>query len=336
MKAYQLETVRCNFCGCDRFSTYIKGAKELYIGLDEYFNIVECTACGFKFTNPRPTRETIGYFYPDSARYYQPKTLRLPSRVKKSVLARHYGYPFEMLPKYVDLPVFIHYRLKRKFELAHVPYFVRGGRILEVGCSWGEYLYKMQALGWQVIGTDINERAVRFAADELGIPSVRCGSMDDMDFEDAFFDAVRMGMVLEHLHDPMSSLHRLNRLMKANGVLILSVPNISGFEMRLFKDKAYPLQVPQHLNHFTPSTIRRFLEKTGFVIERLLHHREETDLIKSAGYLENRVLSSALNNKAVRKALVRPFIKALSAAGRTSRMTVFARKACPGRRGHAP
>lgn len=340
MKAYLLETVRCNFCGSGRHSVYIKGARERYIGLDEFFDVVECADCGFRFTNPRPTRETMGYFYPDSAGYYQPKMPRPPSAIRtaveRSVLASHYGYPFKRLPRYIDVPASVLYRLKRKFEFAHVPFFVEGGRLLEVGCSWGEYLHKMRALGWRVFGTDINRKSVQFAVDRLDIPSVRCGGIDDLDFEEGFFDVVRLGMVLEHLHDPMGALSRLHGLLKEDGVLILSVPDISGFEMRLFKDRAYALHVPQHLSHFTPSTLRRFLEKAGFSVERLLHHREETDMIRSAGYLENRLLLTVLNNKLTRKALVRPLIRALSVTGKTSRMTIFSRKTAPGRRARTP
>ena len=106
----------------------------------------------------------------------------------------------------------------------------------------------------------------------------------------------------------------------------MSIPDISGFEAVLFRDKAYTLHVSNHLNHFTPETIRLFIRRTGFITERIVHHGGDTDMIKSAGYLENKVFFHIIKIFPVRKLLLRPLIRVLSLLGKTSRMTVFARK----------
>lgn len=326
---YELETINCNYCGSDKYRIYIKDARELYNGLDGTFNVVECKECGFRFTNPRPTRDTIGYFYPDTAGYYKPEKPRQRSGLKQrfvnSILSNYYGYKLKRLPKFLDFPVYLLYRLKRKMDMFHIPMFVENGKLLDIGCSWGGYLYKMKKLGWDVYGVEINKKAAKFAVDEFGL-KVKNGSIDEISFEDTFFDVINMGMVLEHLYDPTDALYKANKILKINGWLILSIPDISGFEASLYKDKAYTLQVPQHLNHFTPKTIRLFLKKTGFKAEKIVHHKSDTDIIKSASYLENKILFNAVNNKLIRKIFVKPFVKFLSLIGKTSRMTVYARK----------
>ena len=82
---YELETVPCNFCGSDAYSIYIKDAKELYNRLEGTFSVVTCNRCGFKFTNPRPTIGTIGYFYPDTAGYYRPEKPKRALRIKDRI-----------------------------------------------------------------------------------------------------------------------------------------------------------------------------------------------------------------------------------------------------------
>jgi 2-polyprenyl-3-methyl-5-hydroxy-6-metoxy-1,4-benzoquinol methylase len=326
---YKLEKVNCNICGSNEYAVYIKDAEELYNGLDGTFDVVQCVKCGFKFTNPRPTPDTIGYFYPVTAGYYKPehpkRVAGLKKRLVNSILTNYYGYHLGGIPKILDFSMYLFYRVKRKFDLAHIPRYVEHGKLLDVGCSWGKYLCSMKNLGWEVYGIEMHEQAVKYAAEELGL-KVRQGTIDNMDFGDAFFDVINMSMVLEHLHDPSGILIEAYRLLKANGRLILSIPDISGFEAWIFRGKAYCLHVPQHLNHFTPETVGLLLEKTGFRVEKLLHHNSVTDMIKSASYLDNKLLFRILSSKLVAKLFVRPVVKVLSLVGKTSRMTVYAIK----------
>jgi 2-polyprenyl-3-methyl-5-hydroxy-6-metoxy-1,4-benzoquinol methylase len=331
---YDLETVPCALCGSDLHDVYFSRAKELYNGFDEYFDVVRCRECGFVFTNPRPTAATIGCFYPDSAQYYQPKASRVTSgnwsrtkwkkALQQSVLARRFGYELRRLPSLVDFLPGLLWRIK--LRLAHVPRFVPKGRLLDIGCAWGGYLWRMQELGWEVYGVELNGEAARFAREELGLANVRSGSFAELDFPDGSFDVVHMSMVLEHLHDPAEALRRISKLLRHDGQFILSVPDISGFEARLFKDKCYTLQVPQHLSHFSPETATRLLRQAGFVVEEILHQRAKKDFLQSAAYLENKFLARVLKNPLVKGAVLGPLVGILAALGKTSRMSIFARK----------
>jgi 2-polyprenyl-3-methyl-5-hydroxy-6-metoxy-1,4-benzoquinol methylase len=331
---YDLETVPCALCGSDRHDVYLSQARELYNGLEARFDVVRCRQCGFVFTNPRPTPATISCFYPDSARYYQPKASRLKAGIwsrerwkkalQQSVLSRRFGYELRRLPFLIDfLPGML---WRKKLRLAHLPRLVPGGRLLDIGCAWGGYLWRMQELGWEVHGIELNAEAARYAREELGLANVHCGSFADLDFPDGSFDVVHMSMVLEHLHDPVEALDKIGKLLRRDGQFILSVPDISGVEARFFKDKCYTLQVPQHLSHFSPQTVTRFLRQAGFVVEEILHQRAKKDFLQSAEYLENKALARVLKNPLVRGAVLGPLVGILSALGKTSRMSIFARK----------
>lgn len=334
---FDLETVSCPLCGSDRYDIYLSRAKELYNGLNAWFDVVRCRQCGFVFTNPRPTEATIGCFYPDTAQYYQPKTNRAKSGnwsnkpwkrvLQQSVLTSRFGYPLRQAsPLLAALSTLV---WCKRLRLAHLPQFVPGGRLLDIGCSWGGYLWRMQELGWDVHGIELNTEAARFAREDLGMTNIRTGSFADLDYPDGSFDVVHMSMVLEHLYNPGDALLRVNRLLRVGGQFILSVPDISGFEARIFKDKCYTLQVPQHLSHFSPETLTRFLQKTGFVLEEIIHQRVKRDFTQSAEYLENKALARLLNFPLVRGVVLGPLTGVLAALGKTSRMSVFARKEGP-------
>lgn len=331
---YDLETVPCALCGSDRHEVYLRQAKELYNGLDARFDVVRCRQCGFVYTNPRPTAASIGCFYPDSARYYQPKTSRVTAgnwsrkgwkrALQQSVTARRFGYPLRrVLPLLDALPALA---WRKKLRLAHVPHFVVNGRLLDIGCAWGGYLWRMQELGWEVHGIELNAAAARFAREELGLANVRAGSFADLDYPDASFDVVHMSMVLEHLYEPGAVLRRIHKLLRPGGQFILSVPDITGFEARLFGDRCYTLQVPQHLSHFSPETMTRFLSQAGFAVEEILHQRAKRDFTQSAEYLGNRPLARVLKHPLVRGLVLGPLVALLAALGKTSRMSVFARR----------
>ncbi|MHB8708500.1 MAG: class I SAM-dependent methyltransferase [Desulfuromonadales bacterium] len=327
---YTMERVPCALCGSLRHEIYLRQAKELYNGLDAWFDVVRCRDCGHYFTNPRPTAETIACFYPDSARYYQPKSARadadkaVGSRLQRSVLASSFGYPFSRLPKIIEFPLCRW--AGRRHLAAHVPRFVQGGRLLDIGCAWGGYLSRMRSLGWDVCGVELNDTAAAYARESLGL-DVRTGTVERIDALEGTFDVVHMSMVLEHLYDPLGSLKSIGRILKGGGQLILSVPDLSGCEARFFGDKAYTLQVPQHLQHFTPTTITAFLEKTGFRVERIVHQRTKADIVKSAAYLERRWLNSLLNSALFKGLVLSPLTTLLAWCGKSSRMSVYAIKA---------
>ena len=219
--------------------------------------------------------------------------------------------------------------MKRSLEIRGIPHFHQNGRLLEVGCSYGSYLKVMKELGWEAAGVEPNRKAAEFGGKELGVRII------NDTFENATinekFDVIAMRMVLEHLPSPSKALKKAYELLKEDGELIIIVPDFSGIEFRLFKQHCYALQVPNHLNHFTPSTIRRFCEKYGLKVERIIHHKFDRDFVASAQYMKesNRWLAPVLSNKFFRKTFLKVVVSLLSYLGMTSRMTVWARKDGP-------
>ncbi len=329
LETYEMELVPCTLCGGESFTDCITGAKDLYNHLDGEFNVMRCDNCDFVLTNPRPTRETIGYFYPDSTGYYQPETITpkttMKERIFQSLLANSHGYPLPRLPKIVDALVGWYWR--SKIRLNHFPDFWRPeARLMDIGCAWGRYLKIMQGYGWDVHGLEFNQQAVDYARNELGLTNVRQGMLEDHAYDDGFFDVVHMSMVLEHLHEPQDALAKIARMIKPDGQVILSVPNFASYEREKFDRYWYALQVPVHLNHFTPVTLRQVLDDVGLRATRIIHHKTDRDFINSARNAGNERLASILKCSPIRNILLRAFVSMLARRGRSGRMTVYACK----------
>lgn len=302
-----LEHVSCPL-GCPKSDEVVLTGRDLLHNLPGEFTVVKCRTCGLMRTTPRPTLETIGFYYPDDYGPYLGTQVRQakPSSIKK-LLKRVFNLNTQRLPSLAP------------------------GRMLEVGCASGAFLHQMASQGWQVQGIEFSEKAAQAAA-QLGY-RVHAGPLETAPPPDEAFDLMVGWMVLEHLHDPIGGLQKLREWAKPGAWLVLSVPNSASLEFRLFKEKWYALQVPTHLHHFTPETLGRVLQAGGWTLETVHHQRVLSNLIASTGYaLRDKgyvKLGGELISFPERGAwwvyALYPLAWLFSVFGQTGRMTVWAR-----------
>jgi SAM-dependent methyltransferase len=203
------------------------------------FEVAHCVACGFAVTTPQPAPSEIGNYYP----------------------CGYYGALGDRrFPKVVEvLQEALYTHRVRKIEAA----LGKKGRVLDVGCGRGWLLKEFRRQGWEVQGTELSDSAATYARQVLNLP-VETGSLDTIGFPANHFDAVTLWHVLEHVSDPRAILAEVNRVLKPGGVLLVSVPDFSGFEARFFRDKWFHLDVPRHVTHLTKDTLERALCGAGF------------------------------------------------------------------------
>lgn len=149
----------------------------------------------------------------------------------------------------------------------------RNACVLDVGCGTGS-LSKiiMESRSAQLTGIEPDtERAT--AAMKRGI-NVVAGFFDKqaiMNMEE--FDAVVFADVLEHLPDPSVALGLAYKVLKPNGMVVASVPNIAHWTVRWnllcgrFDYEACGIMDATHLRWFTESTIRVLFERNGYRVE---------------------------------------------------------------------
>jgi SAM-dependent methyltransferase len=134
----------------------------------------------------------------------------------------------------------------------------RGKRVLDLGCRSGA-LTRHFLEGNTVVGLDVDPAALEKAA-ALGIEPVQANVEDGLPFEDASFDAVVAGELLEHLQFPDALVAEIRRVLRAGGVLAGSVPNAFRVQSRLrFLRGRSPEDDPTHLRMFSPAAVRELL-----------------------------------------------------------------------------
>jgi 2-polyprenyl-3-methyl-5-hydroxy-6-metoxy-1,4-benzoquinol methylase len=277
------------------------------------FSLVRCRACGLMRTNPRPTQQTIGYYYPEDYVPHQAKTT--PSAPVSSLRRR-----VRQLIAGLEL------------NTQRIPP-MRPGRMLEIGCASGSFLMMMRSQGWEAEGIEFSDRAATIAR-SLGF-RVDSGPLELAAERDRSYDLVCGWMTLEHLHEPVAALEKLSRWTRPGGWIALSVPNAASLEFRLFRDAWYALQLPTHLYHFTPKTISALLERSGWTPRKILHQRTMANLVASSGYRGadrgwNPAITRFLTEFPDRGGLLQhallPASFAMAALGQTGRMTIWGQK----------
>lgn len=201
-----------------------------------------CTACGFLYVLPRPSPAVL-----------------------KALYSNEYFSGDDMTPGTLQFraPVF-EQCLGTLAELA------RCGRLLDVGCWTGEFLEAARAAGWTASGIELSTRAARFANIEKKL-DVRCCTLSEAPWPAGSFDVLTMLDVLEHVIEPLAELSRVRTLLKANGIIVVRVPNAT-FHLartrvcRLLHVADVGMQMDYHLNHFTPRTLAQALLSTGFEV----------------------------------------------------------------------
>jgi len=278
-----LDFVDCPACNSKQTTKVFTSVDRLFY-TPGFWNVVRCDHCGLAFTNPRPSAATLGNYYPDDYGPYHgappPPIAQQGARahLRQQTQRQHFGYFADKYPasffwKVLTWPLV---RIFKSNLLPSLPPAHAGRRLLEIGCAHGERLRYLRTLGWDVQGVEFSDLAASRAR-EKGLPCIT-SSIEDCSLPAESFDVIIMSMVLEHLSDPLPALQKVNRWLKPGGRLLLSVPNDAGLEARLFKEYGYSLDVPRHLTHFTPDTLKRMLAAAGFDISGITYQGFHRDL----------------------------------------------------------
>jgi SAM-dependent methyltransferase len=256
----ELEFTNCDLCGENRTNLFLEAESEVN---KEKFRIVRCDNCGLIYLNPRPVKEIIGRYYPVESYYsYQDftgKKLNYREWLKQASLEGYYDSK-NIFKK------FLSWLLVRNFLIV-VPRGIKG-RLLDIGCGSGEFLNQMKNFGWEVYGVEINQESAD-RGNKRGL-NIFCGELGGANFPQNYFDVVVLSQTLEHVYSPGAYLEKIHRLLKNGGLLIIGVPNIDCLEIQIFGRNCHALDVPRHLHFFNVLSLRRYLEKYGFEVEKVL------------------------------------------------------------------
>lgn len=230
MHATNHDPVACNLCGGRNTTPWCPALGEA---------VVRCVECGLVYTCPRPS--------PEESR----------ARYQTSYVDRHQDQELVQQRR-------VMYRAERRAILRQMS----GGRFLDVGCGTGEFLALMSDR-FEVYGLDVCADYIEYGRRQLGLKNLAVGELHDVGFADNYFDVVQMRGVLQHLVDPLGTAREALRVTRPGGLLVVSAtPNIASLCARLYREHFRLLAPDYMLYNFSPTTLRRLLEKAGWDVRR--------------------------------------------------------------------
>jgi len=223
----------------------------LYATTTDVFQVVECTSCRLIRLNPQPDPNELHRYYPASYWYSTEggSAGRLEQIYRRFVLRDHLR--------------FVERALRESGEQ---------GVVLDVGCGGGLFLQMLEERGaggasHPIAGLDFSLDAARAAWTRAAVPVV-CASLTQAPFAAESCAAVTMFHVLEHLYDPAAYLESAHRLLRADGRLIVQVPNVACWQFLLLGVHWNGVDVPRHLIHFRARDLETLLDASGFEVLR--------------------------------------------------------------------
>lgn len=224
--------------------------------VDDDCNVQRCRNCGYVFDNPRPTLEELIAFYSRPTQYDSwLSELGTRDRLWK--------------------------RRLRKLNKTK-----KSGSVLDVGSGIGQFLSLARNFYADVYGTEVSSTAIQIAKESYQL-DLFAGTLENPALQGKVFDNITLFHVLEHVPDPRSVLDTCHRLLRAEGILVIAVPNevtslraiirriltkAKVFKSRRLGDFGLPRITLDanthevHLSHFTPAVLHRLLEATGFSV----------------------------------------------------------------------
>lgn len=143
--------------------------------------------------------------------------------------------------------------------------------VLDVGCASGYLARLLIERNCRVVGVEIDPDAARRArAYCQEVYELSAETLDRLPADCGPFQVILFGDVLEHLAHPDKALSAARRLLQPDGTVVLSVPNIAHFSIRLhllmgrFNYTAAGLLDRTHLHFFTRQSIAELARSCGF------------------------------------------------------------------------
>ncbi len=206
----------------------------------EGYRLVRCADCALLFSNPQPSDTELSAIY--SADYFlgaESAEGRASTREMKRATARQY---LSEIHRYAG---------------------AASGRLLEIGCGDGDFLFEAEAAGYHVTGVEYAPAACEQARARLQRGEIICGELEKAALEGAQFDLCVLSDVIEHVRDPLAFLREIHRLLKPGGGIFIATPSLASWSAKLLKENWMEFK-PEHLTYFEPQTLETALFRTGY------------------------------------------------------------------------
>jgi SAM-dependent methyltransferase len=167
--------------------------------------------------------------------------------------------------------------------------YKKSGALLDLGCSSGAFLQSFQGEPWELYGIEMSRECARRAEARTGA-KVFVGDILEAPFPERSFDVISCCDVLEHLYEPRRVMAKVVQWLKPGGIFYVQVPNIDSAEAHVFGTYWQGLELPRHLFHYSPASLKLLAESAG-LREMYIETRRNPALGTGLRYLGDHVFA---------------------------------------------
>lgn len=239
----------CIVCGGQQLNTVLDGITDKLWWKPGRFSIAVCADCGLAQSSPRPDADGLAEYY---AGVYDSDEARDGLRVF------YEGRVGRLLNYY------------RQVTIEKVRPVTDADHVLDVGCSYGFFLHAIQThSGCLATGIDLDAGSIQHAVGRDKI-DYRRGTLQTANIEDGSVSIVTFFQCLEHDPTPVETLQAARKALRPGGLVVIEVPNWDGWLRSVCGRFWHPLFQPQHIGHFSPTTLADAVQRAGL---RPVHHQ---------------------------------------------------------------
>ena len=215
--------------------------------------VLACGGCGFTYIADAPDYAAMS------------ETLAWERSTKLEEKRRKKARPFSWrLSKATRFRLWLFPRKRAETMIARV---AAPGNVIDLGCGDGAHLLALPA-GYVPHGVEISAELARRAQETLaarGGTVIHAASIEGLrQFPKGHFSAALLRSYLEHEADPAGVMNALRHALKPGGAAVVKVPNFGSLNRRVMGANWCGFRYPDHLNYFTPASLRRLADACGF------------------------------------------------------------------------
>jgi len=232
----------CEYCLKNNYK------KDDYCFAGQKFSVIKCANCGLARTWPIPVESgEVEKFYEEFDDY-------------------------NLLYKNLNLR-----KIYCKKILKIINIYKKRGKLLDVGCNIGVMVKESMNKGYSAAGIDISNSAIEFGKKYLSLSGhLFHGILSENLFLNKKFDIITYVHVLEHITDLNAEFEKIKKILKQDGILLISAPNYNSLWRVLLRNKWYGFSPKQHIWQFSRESLEKILKKNNFSILKT-HTRHSLD-----------------------------------------------------------
>lgn len=182
-------------------------------------------------------------------------------------------------------------------------YLPKDGLIIEAGSGIGQVVLALRNLGYQIEGVEYAEKTVDFAKSHYPDLSVRVGDVTKLDVPEGHYAGyISIGVVEHRQEGPEPFLDEAYRILRPNGIALISVPYFNPVrrlkgQLGLYRGQKEGLEFYQYA--FSKAEFAGYLQKAGFEVLEIFEYAG-TKGFKDEMKPFNILLNASLTSKRLR------------------------------------